>query len=477
MNHGATVKVHLSSAGYDAYFFQDEETLLQRVQSYAPHIVVMELAGLNQPLSDMIEKMNGVSPEIKFIFLVHQEPVDILLQYRSFGVESLLHCRKDPADEETLRDEVLFAVDRACEKLFLTYQNERLYQKLTESEQRHQLNKAVVKEDQARLEHVVKLDVSNRLADYKSVDSKEELIHRFFEKTPNQDWLYLRYVNQVSSFVVIAYQKFPPQQVDGLSYRIELKDLKDFLTQFSLGVTPPEMVQFLQSKMGVTISKALPLFVEGQLEGVFLTTSDLGTDFNEEYSLFMLAYSHLHLEKKVKMLEILDPVTGLYNKNYYNRKLDEELFRAKRSSLPLCVVKISLDGLYNIESQFGEAVRDMVLKKVGEVVLKSSRANDISCRVDNNEMAVILPHCHRKGAAIRSERLRRMIESASVLENGMAVTISQGISEYPSLSYNAKSLDESSSKALSFIADKGGNKICIFKAPENFTPDFQVSAE
>lgn len=472
VNRGATVKVHLSNAGYDAYFFQDDETFLSRVQEYVPHVIVMDLSGLKKPLSDYFEQICRVSGEIKVLFWMEQEPFDVLSQYKPFGFESFVM-----RESFFLKEQTLFEVDRICEKLFTTYQNEQLYGKLQEQQELNTLREEVIVEDKAQLAHVVKLDVANRIANYKGFDSKEELIQRFFEQTSEIDWIYMRYVPQVTSFVVIAFQKFPAQQVEGLSYKIELRDLKDFLSQFSVGVTPPEMVQFLQAKVGVTITKALPLFVEGQLEGVFLTTSDLSSNFNEEYSLFMLSYSHLHLEKKVKVLEVFDPVTGLYNKNYYNRKLEEEVFRAKRGSIPMCVVKVSVDGLYNIESQLGEAVRDMLLKRVSEAIMKSSRANDVSCRVDTNEIALILPNCHRKGAAIRCERLRRMIESASLLDNGTAVTISQGISEYPTLAYNDKSLDESSTKALTYISEKGGNKLCIFKAPENYTPDFEVQTE
>ena len=91
-----------------------------------------------------------------------------------------------------------------------------------------------------------------------------------------------------------------------------------------------------------------------------------------------------------------------------------------------------------------------------------------------NEMAMILPHCSKKGAAIRAERLRRIVEGTTFMENGMKVSISLGVSEYPSLCDSAKTLDETATKALTHILDKGGNKICLYKAPDSHHPEFEV---
>jgi diguanylate cyclase (GGDEF)-like protein len=125
----------------------------------------------------------------------------------------------------------------------------------------------------------------------------------------------------------------------------------------------------------------------------------------------------------------------------------------------------------------GETVRDELLKSVGTIISKTSRTNDVTCRTAANEIAMILPHCSRKGAALRAERIRRIIEGTSFIDNGMKLSISLGISEYPTLCDSAKTLDETASKALLHIADKGGNKICLFKASESHQPEYEVAAE
>ncbi|MNL05426.1 Diguanylate cyclase DosC [compost metagenome] len=194
----------------------------------------------------------------------------------------------------------------------------------------------------------------------------------------------------------------------------------------------------------------------------------------EEFSLFSVCYSHFVLEKKVDTLEVQDFVTELYNRNYYMKIVSDELERGRRLRQPLSVVKIAMDDFYEIESSLGEAVRDELLKSLASVVAKTSRTNDVTCRTGMNEMAMILPHCSRKGAALRAERLRRIVEGTSFLNNGMKVSVSLGISEFPTLCDSVSGLDETASKALLHILDKGGNKICLFKAPENHRPEFEV---
>ena len=46
VDQGASAKVYLSQAGYDAYFFQDPEALETRLKENAPHILIFSTAAL-----------------------------------------------------------------------------------------------------------------------------------------------------------------------------------------------------------------------------------------------------------------------------------------------------------------------------------------------------------------------------------------------------------------------------------------------
>jgi PleD family two-component response regulator len=70
--------------------------------------------------------------------------------------------------------------------------------------------------------------------------------------------------------------------------------------------------------------------------------------------------------------------------------------------------------------------------------------------------------------------LRRTIENHSFSMSGQKITVSCGVSEYPTLSSSAADLEASASQALQFIIEKGGNKVCLYKPIQDFKPDFEV---
>ena len=181
------------------------------------------------------------------------------------------------------------------------------------------------------------------------------------------------------------------------------------------------------------------------------------------------------LEAQPQFLDVEDPLTGFYNQLFYKRILDKEIDRSKRTFAPLAVIKIAVDSFREIEISQGRAFCDEVIRKVSDVVKKTSRIPDYICRTGENEFSVILTNCNRKGAALRSERLRQLLKLESFSKTGLEITVSQGISEYPTLTKSAEALNDSARKALDFIITKGGDKICIFKAPTDHKPDFQVN--
>jgi diguanylate cyclase (GGDEF)-like protein len=215
------------------------------------------------------------------------------------------------------------------------------------------------------------------------------------------------------------------------------------------------------------------------VEGVFVfwseTAKDQELDFlDEEFFVFANHYRILHLAKKVDSLDLEDALTGLFNREQYHRKLDEEIARARRLKNAVSIVKMSIDHLMEHEQSQGMSYKDSLVRSVAHLIRKTSRINDAACRTGENEFTLVLPHCPRKGAAIRGERLRRMVEAHDFAAQGLRVTLSLGVSEYPTLSKSVSELDRSALDALKFIAERSGNKVCMFRAPDGFRPDYDV---
>lgn len=478
---GASVKVYLSQAGYDSYYLQDAETFLKRVEENPPHVIVFFTSSLEGALSEFVEKIHAINDDIKFICVSATSQFDILAQYNSWGFADVI------SDESAaIESRIVWSVDRACEKIYLTYQNEQLLEDLEKSQEKttelHQVALESMKKIEDEKSRPLPPLISNRLVQYRSASSKEDLVQRYLDNIDGKTLcIFFKYLSSVRSFVATHGQGVEVGDIKGVGVQLDAESAREMGSQILMGLLPAKFNQMLSEAFKLNPPQALPLYAGHSLEGVFVFSNQLPDSLKrhltEEFSLFSIVYSHFVLEKRVDSLEVQDFVTEVYNRNYYLRALTDEVNRSRRLRTPVSVVKVALDDIYEIEQSKGETVRDELLKALATVVHKTSRTNDLTCRSAANEIAMILPHCSKKGAALRAERLRRIIEGSVFLESGIKVSVSAGISEYPSLCDGAKSLDESASKALLHIIDKGGNKICLFKASDQHQPEFEISIE
>lgn len=489
VDHGAPIKVALSSAGYEAFYFQDPESLENALKDNPPHLLVFSTEALAGSLGDFVDYVLDINEDIKFIALGKSEQFEILSQYNDFGFVDMVD-ESAPA----LDSQVLWAVDRACEKLYLTFQNEQLFADLKKTEQKVVEKNNLLESAQSQIKALenqkqnlvleannIESNLALKINAYRSVSSKEELVQNFLNSIGSKVCIFFKYLPSVRSFVATHANGIPSQAIQGVGVQLDIESAKDLPQQITMGALPPNFSKMLSEAFQFAPPKVLPVYLTTHLEGLFVyggQMSEVETQkITEEFSLFSLCYSHFYFEKKVDSLEVTDYLTEVYNRNFYFRAIFDEVSRSRRQKVPVSVVKIAIDDFYEIESSLGESVRDELLKAVATITHKSSRTNDLTCRTGVNEFAMVLPNCTKKGAALRAERLRRIVEGTSFLDNGFKISISLGISEYPSLSENDKSLDETATKALAHIIDKGGNKICLYRAADSFRPEFEIPAE
>jgi diguanylate cyclase (GGDEF)-like protein len=476
VDQGAGVKVSLSQAGYDAYYFQELEAFFARLKEMTPHLVIFSTMSVEGNLSQFVNDVLSVSPEIKLIAMAEPQQFEALSQYNTLGLMDIVSLEGPSLDSRAV-----WAVDQVCENMYLQFQNEQLFSDWKESQKTQEEMQKQIAEQRAVQEESKDRSMSHRIADYRSSQSKEEVLQKYFELMQGVQTVYFKFLPSVRSFVATHASGFRPDQIQGVGCRLENTDLESLNTQVTVGLLPPLMNEMLEKVFHLKTPRILPLFVQNHLEGVVVYPVNLSRAesfrVGEEFSLFSLCYSYFCAEKTIETLDVQDFVTELYNQKYYVEKLHEEIDRARRLQQAVSVVKISIDDFYEIEQTLGVNVRDQILKTLADFIKKTIRINDVACRTQVNELAVILPHCHRKGAALLGERLRRIIESSSIMESGVKVSISVGVSEFPSLADSVPTLDETATKALTHIMEKGGNRICLYKPPGNFTPEFEVAAD
>jgi two-component system cell cycle response regulator len=112
--------------------------------------------------------------------------------------------------------------------------------------------------------------------------------------------------------------------------------------------------------------------------------------------------------QEFRTLAYKDPLTGLWNRRYFDERLSEEVDRTRRSQTrQLSLMVIDVNDLKTLNDAGGHAEGDRALRAVATFLRSHLRAHDVCCRAGGDEFAVILPDVGHEAAEILTARLRK----------------------------------------------------------------------
>jgi diguanylate cyclase (GGDEF)-like protein len=110
-------------------------------------------------------------------------------------------------------------------------------------------------------------------------------------------------------------------------------------------------------------------------------------------------------DQLLKEKSVRDPLTGLYNRGYFNNILRRELVSARLAGTRLSVLLADVDRFKQINDKMGHAVGDDVLKFVANYLESCVRESDFVFRWGGDEFLVLLPRTEEADAAQKAEEL------------------------------------------------------------------------
>lgn len=117
------------------------------------------------------------------------------------------------------------------------------------------------------------------------------------------------------------------------------------------------------------------------------------------------------LKKKLKESSFIDPLTGVYNEDYFLKRLKEELLRAKRYRRVLSVLLIEIEKFSQISELYGSEEEENIIKVLSSEFLRNLRRVDIVAKLSKPELfAVILPETPLSGAMVVARKILRIVE-------------------------------------------------------------------
>ena len=131
--------------------------------------------------------------------------------------------------------------------------------------------------------------------------------------------------------------------------------------------------------------------------------------------------------KKFRDLAMVDALTGVYTRHFFNEWIQNYYEIVKRKSEYASIVMIDIDHFKKINDVHGHLVGDEVLKAVGKILKENTRKMDLVVRYGGDEFLMIFPQTPQKRTNVILERIQ---SNLSLLKNefGFEVTISYGIS-------------------------------------------------
>ncbi|MFN7181081.1 MAG: GGDEF domain-containing protein [Planctomycetota bacterium] len=173
-------------------------------------------------------------------------------------------------------------------------------------------------------------------------------------------------------------------------------------------------------------------------------------------------FDNLVLYEKLEELSITDQLTNAYNRRFFDKKIKEELIRAKRYKKDLSLLLMDLDNLKEINDRYGHLVGDEALVKMAHILLSNLRTTDYLCRYGGDEFAIIMPETSGYDAFYKAELLRKLIALEDiVLADGttLNITVSIGVGEYTDNIATEEELIKKADNALYLAKSKGKNMV------------------
>jgi diguanylate cyclase (GGDEF)-like protein len=190
----------------------------------------------------------------------------------------------------------------------------------------------------------------------------------------------------------------------------------------------------------------------------------------------------LGLQEECRRLQELaqtDSLTGLYNRRYLMKSLDQEMERTRRTGLPTSLIMLDLDYFKRFNDTYGHQFGDIVLQRVALIFKDNVRRLDIPCRYGGDEFALLLPGTRLPQAVLLAERLKEILAQSreKLQERPAQVTASFGVDTFTGREDMAPETFLQHTDRWLFVAKARGRNIVCHSDLEQVAPEVGLTPE
>ncbi|NOU99880.1 response regulator [Paenibacillus planticolens] len=144
-------------------------------------------------------------------------------------------------------------------------------------------------------------------------------------------------------------------------------------------------------------------------------------------------YGLLKRTKNFEQLAFRDPLTGVFNRRYFDLQIGMELQRIERYPAPISLVFIDIDCFKKINDTYGHHVGDLVLQGLAHLMQVNLRATDLLARFGGEEFVIALPNTCLEQAQFTMQNILNKVRSNPVAQyegKTFSITFSAGIAQW-----------------------------------------------
>jgi diguanylate cyclase (GGDEF)-like protein/PAS domain S-box-containing protein len=175
--------------------------------------------------------------------------------------------------------------------------------------------------------------------------------------------------------------------------------------------------RYFEALPGMRSELAVPLLYAEKLIGVLNVESPQPSLFDDEDRILLevianhlaTALANIESQESLREQTIRDPLTGLFNRHYFNSIIAPELSRSDRYARSFTVMMIDVDNFRAVNNRFGHLMGDEVLQEVARLLLDRVRTSDRVIRYGGDEFLIFMPETEEGDAELVAGRLREQM--------------------------------------------------------------------
>ncbi|NHN29328.1 diguanylate cyclase [Paenibacillus sp. S3N08] len=175
-------------------------------------------------------------------------------------------------------------------------------------------------------------------------------------------------------------------------------------------------------------------------------------------------YSLLKRTKDFEQMAFRDPLTGVYNRRFFDHQIQVELQRVARYPASMSLVFIDIDRFKSINDTYGHHIGDLVLQGLAHLLQNHLRTTDMLARFGGEEFVIVLPGTSGPEAVRWIESVLEHARVGPVAQNEgqpFHITFSAGVCEW-SKEMTVEEWIKYSDDAMYAAKQKGRNGVLLY---------------